>query len=183
MANLYKALRTRIQDLMLGNVGYSGRAFSVGRFKTCPQDKTVETVPENDCERAFRINFTGSEELEAWNSLCDYSLEKAQFEIKVAYQYTKGGMFPDGYEGYEATQGNGDIDALNDRAMTDAVEIVKILSYHENFGIIQVSPVVDVFSFHPLNDNSLDIFKDRAILTVKMEAYYRISTSSSYSGV
>lgn len=184
MSNLYAVIRNRIEGLMLGSIGNGSRVLESGRFKTCPQDKTVETIPVNNCERSFRILFVGVKEFDdSWNSLNVDSLEKVQFNIKVAYQYTKGGMYTDEFEGFDSTQGNGDIDSVQDRVYTDVLAIIKVMSYHENFGILQASPLVDVFSFHPLGDNSLDIFSDRAILTIKMEAWLKISTTSDYSGV
>ena len=184
MSNLYAVLRNQIEGLILGTVGNGGRVISSGRFKSCPQDKTVENIPVNDCERSFRLFFQGMEEFEdGWNSLNVDAREKIQFCIKIAYQYTRGGMYPEEYEGLSKLQGNGDIDSVNDRAFSDAVELIKTISYYENYGILQASPKIDVFSFHPLNKNSLDLFNDRAILTINMEAWVQIDTTSDYGGM
>lgn len=168
---------------MLGTIGNGGRALQVGRFKRLSQDKNVEDTPANEVERSFAINFSNTEELEAWNSYNVESLEKVQFEIIVGYQYTRAGMFPDETaEGLSSMQGNADNDSVNDRAFTDSAEIIKTFSYHANFGVIQQSPLVDIFSIQPLNNNTLTFFKDRAVMVLKMEAFLKTSTSADYSG-
>ena len=85
-------------------------------------------------------------------------------------------------EGLSSMQGNADGDSINDRAFTDSTEIIKLFSYHANFGIIQASPLVDIFSIQPLNNNTLTYFKDRAVMVIKMQAFLKISTNSDYSG-
>ena len=169
---------------MLGTYTAAGaRVMQVGRFKRLAQDKTVETTPANEVERSFQFNFTNTEELEPWNSYNIEALDRINFEVVVGYQYTRGGMFPDDTgEGLSSMQGNGDGDSINDRAFTDSTEITKLFSYHANFGIIQASPLVDIFSIQPLNNNTLTYFKDRAVMVIKMQLFLKISTSADYSG-
>jgi hypothetical protein len=182
--NLYGVIRNHLTSLMMGTYTVSGaRVMQVGRFKRLAQDKTVETTPANEVERSFQINFTNTEELEPWNSFNIEALQKIDFDVVVGYQYTRGGMFPDDTaEGLSSMQGNGDDDSVNDRAFTDSTEIIKLFSYHANFGIIQASPLVDIFSIQPLNNNTLTYFKDRAVMVIKMQLFLKISTSSDYSG-
>lgn len=184
MSNLFAVLRNQIEGLLQGTIGNGGRIITAGRFRSCPQDRTVENIPVNDCERSYRVSFLGIQEFDdGWNSLNLYAREKVQFDIKIAYQYTRGGMYPEEYEGLSKLQGNGDIDSVTDRAFSDATEVIKTISYYQNYGVLQVSPRIDVFSFHPLNKNSLDVFNDRAILTISMEAWVEIDTSSDYGGM
>lgn len=180
--NLYGVIRNHLTGLMMGtNTG--PRVMQVGRFKQLSQDRRVETTPANEAERCFQIIITGSEELEPWNSFNIEALEKINFEVVVGYQYTSAGMFPDDTaEGISSMQGNGDGDSVNDRAFTDSSEIIKLFSYHANFGIIQASPLVDIFSIQPLNNNTLTYFKDRAVMVIKMQLFLKISTSADYSG-
>lgn len=182
MNNLFRVLRNHLDGLMLGNIGNGGRILQSGRFHTCPEDKTPETIPLNDCERAFEINFTGLSELEGWNSLNIDATYRVRYNVTISYMYTKAGIYEEGFEGFSQMQGNADNNAVNDRALTDAAEVIKTMTYHENFGILQASPLVDVFSLHPLNQNELNFFKDRAILNIGMEAYVKVATTSDYSG-
>ena len=166
---------------MLGTYG-NNVTLESGRFKTCSQDTTPATVHVNDCERKFRVVFTGLEELEPWNSLNVHVFHKVKFNIVIAYQYTKAGMFDEEQGGFEETSGNGDHDAVQERAFTDAHDLMRTLTYHENFGVLQVTPLVEVFSFHPSDEgNSLELFSDRAILTFGMEAFVKTLTSVSYA--
>lgn len=183
MSKLFRPIRQRIQNLLLGTYGTNVK-LEPGRFKTCSQDTTPETVPPNDCERKFRIVFTEFEELEPWNSLNVHVFHKVKFNIVISYQYTKGGMFEEEQGGFEETSGNGDHDAVHERAFTDAHDIMRTLTFHENFGMLQASPLVEVFSFHPSDGgNSLELFSDRAILTYSLEAYVKTLTSLSYASV
>lgn len=182
--NLYGVIRNHLTALMMGTYTPAGaRVFQVGRFKRLSQDRSIETTPPNEVERSFEITITNTEELEPWNSFNIESLEKIDFQIAVGYQYTNAGMFPDDTaEGLSSMQGNGDVDSINDRAFTDSSEIIKLFSYHANFGIIQASPLVDIFSIQPLNNNTLTYFKDRAVMIIKMQLFLKISTSADYSG-
>ena len=182
--NLYGVIRNHFISLMMGtNTAVGARVMQPGRFKRLAQDKNVEDTPANEVERTFNINITNTEELEPWNSYNIEALEKVDFEMIVGYQYTRAGMFPDDTaEGISSMQGNADNDSVNDRAFTDSTEIIKLFSYHANFGVIQQSPLVDIFSIHPLNNSTLTYFKDRAVLVIKMQAFLKISTSSDYSG-
>lgn len=182
--NLYGVIRNHFITLMMGtNPSAGARNMQVGRFKRLPQDKNVEDTPVNEVERCFQFNFTGTEELEPWNSFNIEALEKIDFDIVVGYQYTRAGMYDDiTAEGLSSMQGNADGDSINDRAFTDSTEIIKMFSYHANFGVLQASPLVDIFSIQPLNNNTLTYFKDRAVMVIKMQAFLKISTTSDYSG-
>lgn len=182
--NLYGVIRNHLTSLMMGtNTGAGARVMQPGRFKLLSQDRSVETTPPNEVERSFQIIITNSAELEPWNSFNIEALEKIDFQMVVGYQYTNGGMFPDDTaEGLSSMQGNGDGDTINDRAFTDSTEIIKLFSYHGNFGIIQASPLIDIFSIQPMNNSTLTYFKDRAVMIIKMQLFLKISTSSDYSG-
>jgi hypothetical protein len=184
MSILFRTIRNRVEDLLLGTVGTTV-TMERSRFKLCSQDTNPTTVHANDCERKFKVSIGGFEELEPWNSLCQEMLLKVKFNIKVSYQYTKGGMFDEETEGFETTQGNGDENAVNERAFTDGYDISRVIVYHENFGTLNQSPLVEVFSFHPSPDekHGLELFSDRGVLTMYFEALVRTQAGVSYAGV
>jgi hypothetical protein len=184
MSLIFRNVRQQVEGLILGSRG-TAVTLEPGRFQTCPQDRTPETIHADSCERSFRVVFDGFDELEPWNSLNVHVFHKVFFTVVIAYQYTKGGMFG-GSEGYTDTSGNGDHDAVYDRAFTDAHDINRTLTYHQNFGVLNASPLVEVFSFHPATEgtkNSLELFSDRAVLKIRYEAFVKTLTSTSYGGV
>lgn len=184
MSLIFKTIRQQVEGLVLGSRGTTV-TLEAGRFKTCPQDRTPETTHADSCERRFRVVFEGFEELEPWNSLNVHVFHKVRFSVVLGYQYTKAGLFEE-TEGFEETAGNGDHDSVQERAFTDAHDINRTLTYHENFGILNASPLVEVFSFHPATEgepNSLELFSDRGILKIRYEALVKTLTNTSYAGV
>jgi hypothetical protein len=125
------ALRSTIEALLLGTSGTT-RTMDAGRFHlAAPDGAAIEDHPSNAAERTIRVILGMPVAKDGWNSLDPRVTNDVRCTIQVRYLYTGAGG--DGTEALSEQDGSGTIDAIRDRAMTDAHAIQRVLNWHENY--------------------------------------------------
>jgi hypothetical protein len=129
VASYGRALRQRIEALLLGSAGTS-RVLEPGRFHLRAPDRTLDGHPLHSSERAVEVVLEPGTPLVPINTLDTTGFYRHRLTVRVRYALTRAGG--DLAEGLGEQVGSATLDDVRDRAVTDAADIYRVLTYHEN---------------------------------------------------
>jgi hypothetical protein len=131
---LTTTLRQRFENLMLGTYAPSATFYiATNRFRLHDRDAgTLEQNVDNTIDRAFQIDFGPATADPSFNPIDGVCLYTAPVTIRVGYLYTHSG---DGMtENATYDSGTGYVDDVVARANTDMHDILRTVTWHENWG-------------------------------------------------
>jgi hypothetical protein len=167
-------LRTWAENLLLGASGTT-RTLASGRFHLEAAD-SPDAHPADSVERAVKVSVRPGTNLVPVNPYDNLVYRRHRVVIRVSYALTHAGG--DAAETLTEQSGAGTLDAVHDRAATDAHDIETVLVWHENRGgtdpaIVRVLP--------PDGDLALDVRGDRAVLELAYTVDVQATVPGSYA--
>lgn len=132
--SLTSTIRERLQNLILGTYAPSATfSITTNRFRLHDWDAgTLEQNVDNTTDRAFQVDIGTATPDPQFNPLDGYILYSSQVKVRVSYLYTHGG---DGLtENSTYDSGTGYLADILDRANTDMHDIIRTLTWHQNWG-------------------------------------------------
>lgn len=122
-------IRQRVEALLTGESGTT-RTLAAGRFHRRAPDRSLAQTARDTAERAVEVVLGVGRPLDGLNTLDSPLLVEHRLTVRVAYLVTHAGG--DAGETLHEQSGAGTLDAVRDRALTDAFDIVNVLCWHEN---------------------------------------------------
>lgn len=165
------ALRAGVEALLLGESGVSPWVFPAGHLKRREGADTLATYALNALERRMDVDVGLGAPLAPVNHLQGYGLFSHPLIINVGYILTGAG---DAFDALGEQSGTATLEAVQDRANTDAHAIHAVLGYLGNWPSLNTTglDVIDVRA----GTGSLGTLvqsSDRAILSVALEVWVR----------
>lgn len=175
MASAGNALRAHIEGLLTGASG-TGYTLDAGRFHLVEEGKTADDHPINAGERACEVVIATAGPLVPRNPYDGFSFETFAVTVRIAYALTKAGG--DLVEGLTEQNGSATLGAIRDRALTDYLDIVRVLSWPDNRGNVNPA-IIALICEEPysLDDDA----KDRVIVEIPFRLDARVTTTSAYA--
>lgn len=175
MASAGNALRAHLEGLLTGTGG-TGYTLDAGRFHLIEEGKTADDHPINAGERACEVVIDAAGPFVERNPYDGFSFERFTVTVRIAYALTKAGG--DLVEGLTEQNGSATLGAIRDRALTDYLDVVRVLSWPENRG--STNPVIIALVCeepYSLDDGA----EDRVIVEIPFRLDARVTTTSAYA--
>lgn len=137
MSSYGRALREHLEGLVLGTTG--SRTMTTGRFHKCAPDRSLDDAEASAGERAIEVVVSPGVPLLPVNSLDDFAFYRHTVRVRVRYLFARAGG--DLSEGLTEMDGSATLEALRDRATTDAADIARVLIHHDNRAPLDAPPV------------------------------------------
>ena len=174
MSSAGSALRSWIEGLLTGAQG-TGYTLESGRFHLVAEDKTAEDHPINAGERAVEVAIEAAEPFVDRNPYDGFCFVRFAVTVRIAYALTKAGG--DLVEGLTEQNGSATLGAIRDRALTDYLDVVRVLSWPDNRG--STNPVI--IALIAEDSYSLESGDDRVLLEIPFRLDARVTTTSAYA--
>lgn len=166
------SLRLWLEGLALGTLG-SGYSIVADRFHLLSPDKTIETHPSDSIERAIEIAIVSGSDLSPRNHYDGFVLRRYRVAVRVGYAYTKAGG--DLAEGLTEQHGEATLNAIQDRAESDHLDLMRVFADPNNRGASEPS----IFAILSEDEYELTEGTDRCVLNFELEIHARVSTTSA----
>jgi hypothetical protein len=132
--SLTLTIRQRLENLLSGAYApYATYSFSTGRFYKHDRDLgPIEKHYDSSVERKFEVDLGPAFPLIQINPLDGFGLYEMEVKIKIGYMLTHSG--DDQPEGSTEQAGTGYLDDIKSRANTDMHDIIRVLTWYQNYG-------------------------------------------------
>lgn len=174
MASAGNALRAHIEGLLTGSIG-TGYTLDAGRFHLVSPDETAETHPLNSVERAVEVVFANGEPIIERNPFDGFDYVRFVCNVLVVYPLTKAGG--DLVEGLTEQNGASTLQAIRDRALTDYLDVVRVMTWPDNRG--STSP--SIMAIIAEDQYAIERGDDRVIATFPFRIDTVASTTSAFA--
>jgi hypothetical protein len=153
------AIRQRIEALILGTAGTT-HVMEAGRFHLeAPDAPGFDAHPLHSAERAVRVGVRPGTNIRLCNPFDGFVLRRHRVLVRVSYALTHAGG--DLAETVTEQSGPATLEAVEDRATTDAHDIERVLVWPENRA--GVSPTV--YAIQPIQiEPTFDVQEDRVVM-------------------
>lgn len=174
MASAGYALRAHFEGLLTGASG-TGYTLAADRFHLVAQDESVDTHPAHSIERACEVVLEAGEPFVERNPYDGFDFVRFALRVRIGYALTHAGG--DLVEGLTEQHGAATTSALRDRALTDALDVVRVLTWPDNRGSVDPTIIAVIAE----EAYELDLGTDRAVLTIPFRLDTRVTTTGAYA--
>jgi len=168
------ALRSHVEALLTGASG-TGYTLAADRFHLVSQDETITSHPAHSIERAVEVVLGDAEPLVERNPYDGFDLVRLALTVRVGYALTRAGG--DLVEGLTEQHGSATTGSVRDRALTDYLDVVRVLTWPDNRG--SLDPAVIAILAEAAYE--LEESEDRVVLSIPFRLDVRVTTTSAYA--
>jgi hypothetical protein len=173
--SLTSTIQARIENLLLGAYAPSA-TFSIPEKRFRLHDKDAGALEKNSdatIDRSFQVDINAINVTTPFNPLDGYVLYNCTALIRVGYLFTHSGDYMTENSTYDS--GTGYLDDVVDRANTDMHDIIRTVTWHQNWG--SLTPAVFGILEKSLKITQLDT---KIIAELEVDVKFQASTTSSY---